>query len=103
MLNEERSTRRALLADGPIHIQVALVSDDDDGKVVLVLDPQDLLLEGGNLDEARPAGDGVDQQEALAGAHVLLPHRRILFLAGGVQDIEQGYLIVDHALLAIRI
>jgi len=95
--------RRTLLADSAVHVQIALVSHDNHREVILVLHPQNLLLERGDLDETRPAGDGVDQQEALAGAHVLLPHGGVLFLAGGIQHIEERDFVVDHALLAIRV
>jgi hypothetical protein len=90
-------------ADLALVLQVALVADDDDGEVVPVLDAEDLLLEGHDLLEALPAGYAVDEQEALAGPHVLLAHGAVFFLAGGVEHVEQGRLAVDYALLAVRI
>ena len=94
---------RTLLGNGTLLLQIALVGDDDDGEVVLVLDAQDLLLEGHDFFEGLARGYGVDEQEALAGAHVLFPHRRVFLLAGGIEDVEQGDLIVDDALLAVGI
>lgn len=51
----------AFSRDLSLCVQIALVADDDDGKVVPVLDPKDLLLEGQDLFEALPRRDGVDQ------------------------------------------
>jgi hypothetical protein len=90
-----------LLADSTIHIQVAFVADDDHREIVLVLHPQNLLLERSDFDETRSAGDGVDKEETFAGTHVLFAHRRILFLTGRIQHIEQSNFIVDDTLLAV--
>lgn len=84
-------------------LQVALVPDNHHGEAVLVLDPQDLLLEGRDLLKALAGCDGVDEQEALAGAHVLLAHRRVLFLAGCVEHVEERNLVVNDALLPVRV
>lgn len=84
-------------------LEIALVADDDHGEVVLVLDSQDLLLECGDFLEALAGGDGVDEQETLACAHVLLTHGTVLFLAGGIEDIEEGDFIVNDTLLAVGI
>ena len=84
-------------------LQIALVADDNHGEIVLVLHPQDLLLESRDFLEALPGRDGVDEQEAFTGAHVLLAHGRVLFLTGGIEDVEQGNLIVNDALLAVRV
>lgn len=82
-------------------VEVALVADDNHGEVVLVLDAQNLLLEGHDLLEALAVRYRVDEQEALAGPHVLLAHRRVLLLAGCVEHVEQRHLVVDDALLAV--
>lgn len=82
-------------------LKIALVADDDHGEVVLVLDSQDLLLECGDFLEALAGGDGVDKQETLACAHVLLSHGAVLFLASGIENIEKSDLIVDDTLLAV--
>lgn len=87
----------------PLVLQVALVPDNHHGEAVLVLDSQDLLLEGRDLLEALAGCDGVDKQKALAGAHVLLAHRRVLFLAGRVEHVEEGDLVVNDALLPVRV
>jgi hypothetical protein len=90
-----------LLTDSSIHIQVALVADDDHREIVLVLHPQNLLLERSDFDETRSAGDRVHKEETFAGTHVLLAHCRILFLTGGIQHIKQSNFIVDDTLLAV--
>jgi hypothetical protein len=92
-----------LTGDLALALQIALVSDDDHGEVVLILHAQDLLLEGGDFLEALSGCDGVDQQEALARAHVLLSHRRVFLLAGCVENIEKGDLIVNDTLLAVGV
>lgn len=54
--------------------QIALVCHDDNGKVVFVFDPQDLLMKSENLVEAVSRGDAIHQQKSLSSSHVLLPH-----------------------------
>jgi hypothetical protein len=49
-----RKMRRTFNAHLSLGIQITLVADDDDGKVVLVLDAQYLLLEGDHFLEALP-------------------------------------------------
>ena len=68
-------------------LQIALVADQDDGEIVLVLDAQYLLLEGEDFLEGLFGGDGVDEQEAFSGSHVLLSHGGVFFLAGGIEDV----------------
>jgi len=94
---------RTLCGDLSLAVEITLVANDNHGEVVLVLDAENLLLEGHDLLEALAVGYRVDEQEALARAHVLLAHGRVLLLAGGVEDIEQGDLVVDDALLAVRV
>ncbi len=84
-------------------LKIALVADDDHGEVILVLDSQDLLLECGDFFKALAGGDGVDEQETLACAHILLSHGTVLFLASGIEDIEKGDLIVNDTLLTVGI
>ena len=79
--------RRTLFGYLSVALQIAFVAHDDDGEVVLVLYPEDLLLEGHDFLEALPARNAVHQQEPLARPHVLLPHGRVLLLAGGVENI----------------
>lgn len=93
--------RRTLPGDLPFTLQIALVAHDDHGEVVLVLHPQNLLLKCCNFVKALARCDGVDEQKSFACAHVLLSHGRVLFLTGGIENIEQGNLIVDNTLLAV--
>ena len=92
-----------LLGDYALLFQIALVADDNYGEIILVLDAQDLLLEGHDFFEGLARRYGVDEQEALAGPHVLFPHRRVFLLACCVQDIQKSDLIVDDTLLAVGI
>jgi hypothetical protein len=92
-----------LLGDDTLLLQITLVSDNNDGEVVLVLDAQNLLLEGHDFFKGLTRCDGVDEQEALAGAHVLFPHCRILLLACRVENIQESDLIVDNTLLAVGV
>lgn len=89
--------------DFTLSLEIALVAHENHGAVVLVLYAENLLLEGVDFVEALTRGDGVNEQEAFASAHVLLTHGHVLFLAGGIEDIEEGVFFVNLALLAIRI
>lgn len=71
---------RTLLGNHTLLFQITLVGDDDDGEVVLVLDAQDLLLEGHDFFEGLARRYGVDKQETLAGSHVLFAHCRVFLL-----------------------
>jgi hypothetical protein len=92
-----------LLRHLSLALQIALVAHDDDGKVVLVLYSEDLLLERHDFLEALPARNAVHQQEALSRSHVLFTHGRVLLLAGRIEDIQERVLGIDHAPLAVRI
>jgi len=92
-----------IVADLAFVLEVALVGDDDDGERVLVLDAEDLLVESADFFEGVARGDGVDEEEALSGAHVLLAHRAIFFLSGGVEHVEQSDLVIDDALFPVRV
>ena len=52
---------------------------------------------------AAPVGDTVADDEALAAAHVLLPHGGELHLARRVQDVKQARLQVYHGALLVRV
>lgn len=93
--------QRTLLGDNAVGLQIALVSDNNDGEVVLVLDAQDLLLVRHDFLKGLARGDRVDQKEAFSRAHVLLSHGRVFLLASRVQNVQQGDFIIDHALLAV--
>ena len=92
-----------LRGDLAVVLEIALVGHDDNGEVVLVLDTENLLVEGGDLVKAVPGGDRVDTEETLPGAHVLLPHGRVLLLAGGVEDVKEGDLLINHTLLPVAV
>ena len=92
-----------LCGDLPLAVEIALVADDNHGEVVLVLDPQDLLLECHDFLEALAVGYRVNEQEALSCAHVLLAHGRVLLLSGRIEHVEQRNLVVNDTLLAVRI
>lgn len=47
--------------------------------------------------------DGKHAEEALAGAHVLVPHGAVLFLAGRVQDVQQTRLPINDHLLPVGV
>lgn len=90
-------------ADLALILEITLVRHDDDRERVLVLDPEDLLVEDADFFEGVSGRDGVDQKEALASSHVLLPHGAIFLLASRVEDVEEGNLVVNDALLPVRI
>ena len=73
-----------MLRNNALSPQIVLVSDDDHGERVPVLDPKNLLLVDPDFLKTFPRVDRENEQEAFAGAHVLLAHGRVLFLAGGI-------------------
>ena len=48
------------------------------------------------LQEGVSVRDGIADDEALAAAHVLLPHRSELHLASGVEDVWNCYVGLGH-------
>lgn len=92
-----------LFRDDTVLLQIALVTDNNDGEIVLVLDAENLLLEGHDFFEGLTRCDRVDEQEALAGAHVLFPHCRVLLLACRIENVQESDLIVDNTLLAVGV
>lgn len=84
-------------------LKIALVSHDDDRERILVLHTKDLLMESANFLERIAGSDGVNEEEAFTSAHVLFAHCSIFLLAGSVEDVEQRDLIIDDALLAVRV
>ena len=84
-------------------VQIALVSNEHDGDLVLVLHTKDLLTEGGDFVKGGARGDGKDAEETLARAHVLVTHGAVLLLTGSVEDIKETGLIVDGDLLAVAV
>ena len=61
----------------PLVLQIALVRDNDDGERVLVFHAEDLLVERADFLKRVARCDGVDQEETLSRAHVLLTHRTV--------------------------
>jgi hypothetical protein len=78
---------RTFCAHLPLAVQIALVSNNDDREVVLVLDAQNLLLECDDLLEALARCYAVYEQEAFACSHILLAHGRVLLLASRVKHV----------------
>ena len=85
----------------PVH--VGFVANDQHRELVAVLHPQHLLVELVHLLEGLPLRQGEDEEEALPGPHVLLAHRAELLLTGRVEDVQPRHVVVDHALLRVRV
>lgn len=100
---QRRIERRTLPRDFSLALQIALVADNNHGEVVLVLDAENLLLESGDLLETLARSDVVNKQETLSRPHVLFAHGAVLLLTGGVENIEKSDLVVNVALLAVRV
>jgi len=83
--------------------KIAFVAAEDHWDVVDVLDTEDLFAEGCDFIEGAAGSDSVNEEEALASAHVLIAHCAVLLLAGGIKDIEEGGLTVDCNLLPVAI
>lgn len=92
---------RTSSCDLALVLKIALVSNDDNGKIVLVLYAQDLLLELLDFLKALLRSNAVYQKETLARSHILLPHCAVLLLTCSVENVEQCDLIVNDALLAV--
>jgi len=71
--------------------------------MVGILDAENLLAEGVDFVEGAAGGDCVDEEEALASAHVLVAHGAVLLLASGIEDVEQRGLSIDGDLLSVAI
>lgn len=84
-------------------LQICLVPDQHDGEVISVLDSEDLREELAHLVETLPIINGKHQQEAVAGAHVLLSHGTELLLACGVQDVQPGRDAIHGADLGVGV
>jgi len=83
--------------------KIALVTAEDHGDVVDILHTENLFAELLDFVKGAARGDGVDEEEALAGAHVLVAHGAVLLLAGGIEDVEEGGLTVDGDLLPVAV
>ena len=60
-------------------------------------------MEMGDFVKRAAGGDGVDEEESLAGAHVLLAHRAVFFLSCCIEDVEESNFVVDDTLFAIGV
>lgn len=84
-------------------LEIALVSHDNDRERILILNTEDLLMESANFLKRIAGGDRVNEEEAFTSAHVLLAHSPVFLLTSRVEDVEQRDLIIDDALLAVRV
>jgi hypothetical protein len=66
--------KRTVHANLTLELEITLVGNDNDREPVLVLDTENLLVEGSDLFKRVARGNGVNSQESLAGTHVLLTH-----------------------------
>lgn len=104
--------------DLTLEFQIAFVGSDNDRESVLVFDSENLLMKGIDFFEGITRSDGINEQESLAGAHVLLTHspsqkKCICIVDGGgknapifllpcsVEDVEESDFFINNALLAI--
>ena len=94
---------RGLFSHLTLPVHVGLVADDQHWELVPVLHSQHLLVELVHLLEGLPLCQGEDEEEALPGPHVLLPHGAELLLAGRVEDVQPRHVVVDHALLRVGV
>lgn len=106
---EERAPENACelgplgVRDLALVLEIALVSAEDHRNLVGVLYAQDLLAECADLVEAAAARDSVNEEEPLAGTHVLVAHRRVLLLSCRVEDVEKRSLSIDCDLLPVTV
>ena len=68
-----KKKRRTACRDLALEFKIAFSADDDHGKRCRVLHAEYLLVEDFELVERLARLDGVDEQEALAVFHLLLP------------------------------
>ena len=78
---EALGERLSLLgSDDTLVSQIALVSNQNHGDLIGILDTQDLVAQLGEIVEGGLSDDGVDEDEALAVLHVEVAHGSELFL-----------------------
>lgn len=68
---------------------------------LFALDSQDLPVQSMDLVERLLGVYREYEHKSLSIDHVLFPHCSILLLACGVEDVEEGKLVIDDALLSI--
>jgi len=83
--------------------KIALVTAEDHGDVINILHTENLFAEGSDFVERATGSDSVDEEEALAGAHVLVTHSAVFLLTSSIEDIEEGGLTVDGDLLPVTV
>lgn len=86
-----------------VAVEVELVCHEDHGDVVPCAHLPDELPVLLGLEKGAPVGDGVADDESLAAAHVLLSHCSELDLSGGIEDVQQAGLGVDHGPLLVGV
>jgi len=96
-------TLTLLGGDDALVLQVALVSDENHGDRVAVLDAEDLLAEVREVVERGLGNDTVDEDESLAVLHVQVTHGSELLSSGGIKDFEHVLVGVNLDGLAVRV
>jgi hypothetical protein len=89
--------------DDALVLQVALVSDENHGDRVAVLDAEDLLAEVREVVERGLGNDTVNKDESLAVLHVQVTHGSELLSSGGIKDFEHVLVGVNLDGLAVRV
>lgn len=82
---------------------VTLVAHHHQGEILLIRCSLDEVLEEFYFFEAGPISDIIDQQEALSGAHVLIPHGTKLLLARCVEDVKHTGPVVNVELSSVGV
>ena len=82
--------------------KVALVSHHHHRNLLSILHPLYLFPILGDVLETLGVVDSEDDEEALPGPHVLVPHGAVLLLACSVEDVQQTSLSVNNNLLPVR-
>ena len=104
--NRQRKLARLHRRHGALRLEIALVAHNHQRHAsveVRVFHAADLLGKRSQIVERGARRDVVDEHEALAGAHVLVAHRRVLVLSSSIQDIQQSQFFINMSLFAIRI
>ena len=78
-----------MLTNLSVVFEIRLVCDDDNRELVLILDTEDLLVECGDFLERASRRDGVYEEEAFTGAHVLFPHSTVVLSVRRVAQITR--------------
>ena len=77
--------------DGAVFLEVGLVADEDDGRVRVVLDPDDLFSELRQFEEAVEARDGEDEEESVTWTeHARVGSWSMLHRPSGQADVARA-------------